>query len=128
MANENLLASTPEPPYTAVIFRTVRSGDTGGYAAMAESMERLAAGQPGYLGIESSADQQTGITVSYWSSHDDARAWKTVAEHLAAQREGIDRWYADYAVRIATVEREYRHPRTRLGSTTRDNTKAEDPS
>ncbi len=129
MADEqNLLASTPEPPYSAVIFRSVRTGDTDGYAAMAASMEHLAAQQPGYLGIESSADQRTGITVSYWKSHDDATAWKAVAEHLAAQREGIERWYADYRVRIATVEREYRHPRPRTVSTTQDSPNAEDPS
>ena len=129
MADEqNLLAPTPEPPYSAVIFRTVRSGDTEGYAAMAESMEHLAAQQPGYIGIESAADGRTGITVSYWTSHDDARAWKAVAEHLAAQREGIERWYADYSVRVATVEREYRHPRPHNGSTAHNITNAEDPS
>lgn len=128
MADETDLAATPSPPYTAVIFRTVRSGDTEGYAAMAESMERLAAEQPGYLGIESSADHRTGITVSYWNSHKDARAWKAVAEHLAAQREGIDRWYADYSVRIATVEREYRHPQSRSASTRHSGPNAEGPS
>lgn len=110
MATDHLLASTPEPPYTAVIFRSVRTDDTEGYAEMAASMEQLAARQPGYLGIESSADRRTGITVSYWSSVDDAKNWKAVSEHCAAQRRGIDRWYADYRVRIATVERDYRHP------------------
>lgn len=112
MADE-LLASTPDPPYTAVIFRSIRTDDTSGYATTAEAMERSARQQPGYLGIETSADRRTAITVSYWQTADHARAWKAVAEHIAAQREGIDRWYADYSVRIATVEREYRHPHPR---------------
>jgi heme-degrading monooxygenase HmoA len=36
-----------------------------------------------------------------------ARAWKAVAEHVAAQHLGQERWYAHYRVRVATVEREY---------------------
>jgi len=105
---EHAIASTPEPPYTAVIFRSVRSDDSTGYASMADRMEQLAAEQPGYLGIESSSDGSTGLTVSYWDSEDAAAGWKQVAEHLAAQRLGIERWYADYVVRVATVQREYR--------------------
>lgn len=109
--DRELLASTPDPPYTAVIFRSVRTDDSEGYAAMADAMERLAARQRGYLGIETSADRRTAITVSYWQTAEDARAWKQVSEHASAQQLGIDRWYADYSVRVATVEREYRHPR-----------------
>jgi len=108
MADDTLIASTPEPPYTAVIFRSIRSDDTDGYLDMAIEMERLASDQPGYLGIESSADRQNGLTVSYWASDDDARAWKQVGEHLGAQRIGAERWYADYIVRVATVHRDYR--------------------
>ncbi len=112
MANDReLIASTPDPPYTAVIFRSIRTGDSDGYGAAADAMERLAAEQPGYLGFESSGDRRTSITLSYWETADHARAWKAVTEHAVAQREGIDRWYADYSVRIATVERAYRHPR-----------------
>ena len=108
--DEALIAATPEPPYTAVIFRTLRSDDTDGYVEMATEMERLASEQPGYLGIESSADHQAGVTVSYWATDDDARAWKQVSAHAAAQRLGADRWYRDYVVRVATVHRDYRHP------------------
>lgn len=93
-----------------MIFRSVRSDDGDGYVDMAIEMERLAATQPGYLGIESSADTRTGLTVSYWASDDDARAWKQIGEHLAAQRIGVERWYRDYVVRVATVHRDYRHP------------------
>lgn len=104
------IASTPEPPYVAVIFTSVRTeDDEEGYAAMAERMEELGAAQPGYLGIES-AREGLGITVSYWRSEADARAWKQVAEHLGAQRVGRERWYRSYRVRVATVGREYGPP------------------
>jgi heme-degrading monooxygenase HmoA len=68
------LAATPEPPYVAVIFSSVVASSQG-YTQAAEEMERLASTQPGYLGIES-ARESIGITVSYWASHEAARAWK----------------------------------------------------
>lgn len=100
------LAQTPEPPYTAVIFTSLRTDGDHGYGAMSERMAELATQQPGYLGVES-AREGVGITVSYWASADQARAWKAVAEHLGAQRLGRERWYLAYRVRVATVEREY---------------------
>jgi heme-degrading monooxygenase HmoA len=101
------LASTPDPPYTAVIFTSVRTEhDAEGYAGMAKRMDELAAAQPGYLGVES-AREDVGITVSYWRSSEDARAWKGVAEHQLAQNLGRTQWYREYRVRVATVERDY---------------------
>lgn len=104
------IASTPEPPYVAVLFTSVRSGDDRGYAVMSERMFELAARQPGYLGVETAhdpTDDGAAITVSYWVDEDAARAWKQVAEHLVAQQRGRDVWYADYRVRVAVVRREY---------------------
>jgi heme-degrading monooxygenase HmoA len=101
-----VFAETPEPPYVAVIFTSTRTDGDRGYAAMSGSMHALAAEQPGFLGIES-AREGIGITVSYWKDHESARAWKQVAAHLVAQRRGREVWYADYRVRVATVERDY---------------------
>jgi heme-degrading monooxygenase HmoA len=102
------LARTPEPPYVAVVFSSVRTGPDAGYAATSARMEELAARQPGYLGIESARDADGfGITVSYWADEDAATAWKQVAEHLVVQRRGREVWYADYRVRVAVVQRAY---------------------
>ncbi|MCU1393361.1 MAG: antibiotic biosynthesis monooxygenase [Ilumatobacteraceae bacterium] len=103
------IADTPRPPYTAVIFTSIRTdaGDAE-YAVTAERMDVLAAQQPGYLGVES-AREGVGITVSYWASEADALAWKRVADHAEAQRLGRAEWYASYRVRVATVTREYGH-------------------
>jgi heme-degrading monooxygenase HmoA len=108
MATE--LATTPQPPYTAVIFSSLRTELDDGYGQTADLMEDLAARQPGYLGVDS-VREAIGITVSYWASDADARAWKSVSEHTLAQQRGIDSWYRDYRVRVATVTREYGHPR-----------------
>lgn len=99
-------ASTPEPPYVAVIFTSVRTSGDNGYAAMSARMDALAAEQPGYLGIESARDD-VGITVSYWADEASAQAWKQVAAHLVAQQRGREVWYADYRVRVAVVHRDY---------------------
>ena len=103
------LAPTPTPPYWAVLFTSVRTGaDAEGYARMADAMAALAPSQPGYLGIESvrGADG-VGITVSYWRDEASIAAWKRQAAHVAAQQAGHARWYEDFVVRVARVERAY---------------------
>lgn len=90
----------------AVIFTSLRREADDGYGAMSASMARLAAEQPGYLGVEAARDN-IGITVSYWRDEEAAKRWKSVAAHLVAQRKGREQWYADYFVRIAVVVRDY---------------------
>ena len=105
-----MLAATPEPPYTAVIFSALPAADQAGYEETLSVVRALAAQQPGFLGIESAGSGRPAeleVTVSYWATEDDARAWKAVAEHVAAQRRGRDQWYDRYRVRVATVAREY---------------------
>ena len=104
-------ASTPSPPYFAVVFSSQRNDGDAGYAAMAERMATLAAQQPGYLGMETARDGDGfGITVSYWRSEDDILAWKRNAEHAAARELGRRQWYRHFELRIARVERAYGGP------------------
>lgn len=100
------IAETPEPPYFAVIFSSVRTEGDRSYGAMADRMLELAAQQEGFLGIES-AREEVGITVSYWASEEAIKNWKQNAEHLEAQRLGHNVLYADFRVRVARVERAY---------------------
>ncbi|MFN7959006.1 MAG: antibiotic biosynthesis monooxygenase [Holophagaceae bacterium] len=103
-----MIATTPEPPYFAVIFSNQRTGGDQGYEAMAERMVELARAQPGFLGVESARDAEGfGITVSYWRDEASIAAWKAHAEHAVAQRLGRERWYADFQLRVCRVEREY---------------------
>ena len=46
------IARTPAAPYYAVIFTSLRTEREEDYQATAARMEQLAAGQPGFLGIE----------------------------------------------------------------------------
>jgi heme-degrading monooxygenase HmoA len=102
-------ASTPAPPYYAVIFTSTRTNaDPHGYEEMAQRMVDLAATQPGFLGIESvrGADG-VGITVSYWESVESIQRWHEHAEHQQAQALGRKRWYSDFRLRVCRVERAY---------------------
>ncbi|MFO7593785.1 MAG: antibiotic biosynthesis monooxygenase [Pseudomonadota bacterium] len=99
------LATTPEPPYYAVIFTSVRTPGDDGYNETAKEMLELASKQPGFLGFDS-ARQEIGISVSYWSTLDAIRAWKEHTDHQQARRRASD-WYEAYRVRICRVEREY---------------------
>lgn len=107
----NRFATTPKPPYYAVIFTSLESANTAGYGQAAQRMLELAAQEPGYLGVESTRDAEgLGITVSYWESEDAILRWKANAEHRLAREAGRTRWYAHYELRVAKVERAYSMP------------------
>jgi heme-degrading monooxygenase HmoA len=100
------IASTPEPPYYAVIFTSHRTDDDNGYREMAEKMVALASQQPGFLGVES-AREEIGITVSYWTDLESIHLWREHIEHQQARKLGRERWYSAFQVRIAKVEHDY---------------------
>jgi heme-degrading monooxygenase HmoA len=103
-----MIAKTPAPPYYAVIFTSMRNENIEGYADTAARMVELAQAQRGYLGHESVSDStKNAITASYWADLAAIRAWKQQTEHLFAQAQGREQWYAAYQVRICLVEREY---------------------
>ena len=95
-----------QTPYYAVIFTSKRTELDENYAEMALKMEVLAKQQPGFLGVES-ARNEIGITVSYWESLEAIANWKQNLDHLDAQFLGRKKWYENYVVRIAKVEKEY---------------------
>lgn len=98
-------AKTPDPPYYAVIFSSVRNEHDAGYEETAQRMLELASKQPGFLGFET-ARQAIGISVSYWSSLGAIDAWKENSEHREAQSKAKE-WYRTFRVRVCRVEKEY---------------------
>ncbi|MBD2837768.1 antibiotic biosynthesis monooxygenase [Pseudomonas sp. JM0905a] len=103
-----MIARTPEPPYYAVIFTSLRSDSEQDYTATAERMLELAREQPGFLGVESARGADgLGITVSYWRDEESIRTWRAQAEHREAQRRGRAEWYRAFRTRVACVERDY---------------------
>ena len=102
------IAQTPEPPYYVVIFTALLTNDTEGYAERAEALYELAAKMPGFIGMEAADIGSEGeISVIYWKDEASILEWKNNAEHLAAQKLGKNRFYQQYAIRVAKVERAY---------------------
>lgn len=103
-----MIASTPQPPYYAVMFTSYRSDIDGGYADTAARMLELAAEQDGFLGVESARGADgLGITLSYWRDEQAITAWRQHCEHRLAQQRGRQDWYDAFEVRISRVERAY---------------------
>ncbi len=98
------IAQTPEPPYYAVIFTSLRTEEDEGYAQTGARLLELAAKMNGFLGVES-AREELGITVSYWESLDAIKAWRDHPEHREARRKGREKWYASFTTRVCKVER-----------------------
>lgn len=98
-------SKTPQPPYYAVIFTSLRTPQDNGYGTMAEKMLELASLQPGFLGVESARGADGfGITVSYWASTEAIAHWRAHVEHVVAQDLGKAAWYEHYELRVAKVE------------------------
>ena len=101
-------ARLPEPPYYAVVFTSVRTDGDHGYAQRSQEMLRLAADQPGFLGVDSARGADgLGITVSYWRDEESIRAWRAQADHTRARADGRAHWYESLTVHVARVERSY---------------------
>ncbi len=111
--NIGSFAATPEPPYYAVIFTSLRNDDDAvGYDEAAQRMLELAAEQPGFVGVESvRAADGFGVTISYWESEAAISAWKHHVEHTAVRDHGRTGWYEHFEIRVAKVERAYSGPR-----------------
>ena len=101
-----MIANTPKPPYYAVIFSSIKTDVTIGYAKMSDTMIALAKLQEGFLGMEA-ASNEIGITVSYWESLDAIKKWKMNTAHTEAREMGRSTWYKSFKVRICKVERDY---------------------
>jgi len=102
-----------EVPYYATIFTTRMTNNLDGYEEMAGRMAELVNDREGFLGMTSArGDDGLGITVCYWRTEEDIAAWRTDLEHKKAQDGGRGRWYAQYTVEVARVDRtiEFRRP------------------
>lgn len=101
-----MISKTPQPPYYAVIFSSIRTKGDRAYSHMAKEMEKLVQTQPGFLGYES-AREEIGITVSYWKDLNSIKMWKENPVHTIARENGRKIWYQNFKVRITKVERDY---------------------
>ena len=92
----------------AVIFSYVRGTDLEGYAEMDETTLRLASSVPGYLGYESTGDENRRIFISYWESMKAIEDWKANQTHRHAKSKA-KQWYQSYHSMVTRIEHNTLH-------------------
>jgi heme-degrading monooxygenase HmoA len=95
-----------------VIFISQRNGrGESDYNEAGERMFALVEQQPGFLGVDSTRDENGfGITVAYFDSAENIARWRNHSEHAATRERGKREWYEHFEVRVAKVERAYNGP------------------
>lgn len=77
------------------------------YFAVANRMRALATEKYGCVEFKSVSEEGQEIAISYWPSLKHIENWKNDPEHIKAQVLGQQRWYSEYKVQVAKIEREY---------------------
>ena len=95
----------------AVIFEvTPYLGERYAYLDMAAALRPHLDGIDGFISIERFESLTTRgklLSLSFWRDEDAIRTWRNGPEHRAAQHAGRNGVFADYRLRIATVDRDY---------------------
>lgn len=101
--------------YYAVIFTAEMTQDLEGYEDMARKMRKLVEKQPGYIAMHHSMEGRREVTISYWQNLESIKAWKQQPEHRAAQELGRSKWYANYSVQFAKIDKFYKSRQSGTG-------------
>ncbi|MDH5718347.1 MAG: antibiotic biosynthesis monooxygenase [Spirochaetia bacterium] len=90
----------------SVIFKAVVKKKDNEYLETAKSLRNLAVLKYGCIDIFSLSENNTQVTISYWSSLEDIKNWKNDPEHVIAQNK-VNKWYQSYKIEIVKIIREY---------------------
>lgn len=86
------------------------------YADVAERVHALAQTMPGFVSIKTftaeDGERVSIVEFQSWATHD---AWREQADHRLAQQLGRDRFYAEFHIQVAEVDRDYRFAMHRPG-------------
>jgi heme-degrading monooxygenase HmoA len=93
------------PDQILTVFRNrLRPEHRDEYGATSTRMTDLAREMPGFVDAKTfTAEDGERVTIVTLADLDSERAWRDHPEHREAQRAGIDRFYADYSIQVATV-------------------------
>ena len=102
----------PEVGQVVTVFRSRLRPDASAYAADAAAIAELARTMPGYVEhkafLAEDGERVTLVTFADRASHD---AWRDHPEHRAAQRRGIDGYYAEYSISVGVTDSASAFPR-----------------
>jgi heme-degrading monooxygenase HmoA len=90
------------------VFRSrLRPGVREEYVALVERMNELARSMPGYISHKGFfADDGERVTIVEFEHEEGLRAWRTNAEHMAAQKLARQKYYTEYHVQVCKLDRE----------------------
>lgn len=96
---------THSDTHVVTIFRNrLRTGAEEEYGALAPHISDLARAMDGYIDsktfVAPDGERVTVVTFANQQTHD---AWRDHPEHRDAQRRGVEEFYADYSIQVATV-------------------------
>jgi len=80
------------------------------YLELAAELRELVEAIDGFISIErfqSIVNDNKMVSLSFFEHHAALDEWRNVAEHRAAQKMGRSKYFSDYRLRIANVERDY---------------------
>jgi heme-degrading monooxygenase HmoA len=85
-------------------------GQAAEYLDIAASLRAELADIDGFISVErfaSLTQPDKYVSISYWREEAAIQAWRTHAEHQAAQQKGRQHIFAHYQIRVAHVVRDY---------------------
>lgn len=92
------------PGQVVTVFRSRLRSDAVGYEETAQRMSELARSMPGYVDHKTfSAEDGERVTVVTFADKASHDAWRTHAEHRAAQRRGREHFYETYSLQVGDV-------------------------
>lgn len=90
-----------------VIFRAKAKNLDEEYSKTAARLRDLALNEFGCVEFHAVTEGRDEVALSYWTSEENIRAWKSHPEHIAAQIRGREVWYESYSVQVANITRGY---------------------
>ena len=75
-------------------------------AALLTELEQIS----GFISVErfsSLSNSNKLVSLSYWETAEAIREWKSNVNHQSAQKTGINRYFQDFRIRVARIERDY---------------------
>ena len=82
------------------------------YVALVDRMQQLAKTTPGYISHKGFwSDDGERVTIVEFEHEEGQRAWRTNAEHIAAQKQGQAKYYEMYDIKVCDLRYHHHHER-----------------
>ena len=80
------------------------------YFELAAQLKIILATQPGFISVErfqSLMDEEKLLSLSFWESEEAIKGWREQLDHLQAQKEGKEKLFRAYRIRVVKMMRDY---------------------